>query len=59
MKQYLSNFDSIPLTLDTALFPGKNIPNIAKINRIFPGKGRGDKDFILTYVDSSVFLHYG
>ena len=46
MKQYLSNFDSTPLTFDPALFPGKNIPNIAKSNRIFPGKGRGDKDFI-------------
>ena len=44
-----------------ALFPGKNIPNIAKRNHIFPGKGRGDKDFILTYLDSSmaeVFPHY-
>ena len=44
-----------------AIFPGKNIPNIAKSNHIFPGKGRGDKEFILTYLDSSmaeVFLHY-
>ena len=46
MKQYLSNFDSTPLTFDPALFPGKNVPSIAKSNRIFPGKGRGDKDFI-------------
>ena len=27
-------------------FPDKIIPNIAKSNRIFPGKGRGDKEFI-------------
>ena len=49
------------LTFDPALFPGKNIPNIAKSNRIFPGKGRWDKDFILTYLDSpmaEVFPHY-
>ena len=33
MKQCLSNFDSTPLTCEPpapALFPGKNIPNIAK-----------------------------
>ena len=42
------------LTFDPALFPGKNIPNIAKSNRIFPGKGRGDKGFTMTYLDSSV-----
>ena len=61
MKQFLSDFDSVPLTFDPALFPGKNIANIAKSNRIFPGKGRGDKDFILIYLDSSmaeVFPHY-
>ena len=61
MKKYLSNFGTAPLTCDPALFPGKNIPNIAKSNGIFPGKGRGDKDFILTYLDSSmadVFPHY-
>ena len=54
MKQYLSNFDSPSFTCDPALFSGKNIPNIAKSNRIFPGKGREDKDFILTYFDSSM-----
>ena len=41
MKNYWSNF-------------GKNIINIAKSNHIFPGKGREDKDFILTYLDSSM-----
>ena len=59
MKQVLSNFDSRPLTCDPALFPGKNSLNIGKSNRIFPGKGRGDKAFILTYLDSptvEVFL---
>ena len=61
MKQYLSNFDSTPFTCYPALFPGKNISNIAKSNRIFPEKGRGDKDFILPYFDSSlaeVFPHH-
>ena len=61
MKQYLSNFDSPPFTCDPTLFSGKNIPNIAKSNPIFPGKGREDKDFILTYLVSSmteVFPHY-
>ena len=60
MKKYLSNFDSTPLTCDPALFPGKNIPNIAKSDRIFPGKGRRDKYFILAYLESSkgeVFWH--
>ena len=41
------NFDSNP-----ALFPGKNSPNLAKIYLIFPGKERGDKALILTYLDS-------
>ena len=61
MKKYLSNFHSTPFTCDTGLFPGKNISNIAKSNCIFPRKGRGDKDFILTYLDSSmaeVYPHY-
>ena len=61
MKKYFLNFNSTPLTSDSALFPGKNIPNIAKSNGIFPGKGRGDKDFILTYLGSltaEVFLHH-
>ena len=40
--------------LPPALFPGKNIPNNAESNRIFPGKGKEDKDFILTYLDSSM-----
>ena len=52
---YLSNFDSTLLTCDPALFPGKNIPNIAPSNRIFPGKGRRDKNFILTYLDLKFF----
>ena len=47
LKQHYSNFDSTSLTCDPALFPGKNISNIAKGNRIFPGKGRGD--IILTH----------
>ena len=35
-------------------FPVIIIPNIVKSNHILPGKGRGDKDFILTYLDSSM-----
>ena len=54
MKKDVSNFDSTPLTCDPVLFPGKNIPNIARNNHIFPGKGRGDKDFILVDLDSSI-----
>ena len=45
IKCYLSNFDSTPLNCDPALIPDKNIPIIAKSNRIFAGKGRGHKDF--------------
>ena len=57
----LSNFYSNALTCDPALFPGRNSPNIAKSNRIFPGKRGGDKALILTYLDSpmaDVFPHY-
>ena len=39
-KTVLSNFDSNPSACDLALFPGKNNANIAKSNRIFPGKRR-------------------
>ena len=50
----LSNFDSNPLICDATLFPGKNSPNIAKGNSVFPGKGRGDRALILTYLGSPV-----
>ena len=49
------------MTCDPILFPAKNSSNIAKINRIFPGKRRRDKALILTYLDSpmvEVFPHY-
>ena len=52
MKQDISNFDSDPLTCDPALLPAKNSPNSAKSNGIFPGKGRGDRALLLTYLDS-------
>ena len=61
IHKILSNFDSNLLIRDSTLFPGKNIPNIAKRNRIFPGKGRGDRALILTYLDSPMaegFLLY-
>ena len=54
----MSNFDSTPLTCDPALFLSKNIQNIAKSNGIFPEKERRDKDFILTYLDSSMALKF-
>ena len=41
--------------------PEKNSSNIAKSNRVFPGKGRGDRALILKYLDSpmaKVFPHY-
>ena len=57
----LSNFDSNPLICDPTLFLGKNSPNIAKSNRVFPGKWRGDRALILIYLNSpvtEVFPHY-
>ena len=56
-----SNLDSNPLICDPILFLGKNSPNIAKNNRIFPGKRGGDRVLILTYLDSpmaEVFPHF-
>ena len=73
MKYYLSNFDITLLTCDLTLFPGKNIPKIAKPNRVLCVYvyiyvcvyvyiyKYWDKDFILKYLDSSmaeVFSHY-
>ena len=40
------------MTCDPRLVSCENSPNIAKSNRIFPGKGRGDKSLILTYLDN-------
>ena len=57
----LLNFNSHPLIYDPTLFPGKNSPNIAKSNRVFPEKGRGDRALILTYLVSpmaEVFPNY-
>ena len=57
----LQNFESNPLICDPTLFPCKKSPNIAKSNRVFPGKGRGDKALILTYLNGAmaeVFPHY-
>ena len=50
----LTNLDSNPLICDRTLFPGKNSPNIAKSNRVFPGKGKEDRALILTYLNSSM-----
>ena len=44
----LSNCNSSPLICDPVVFPGKNSPNIAKSNRIFPGNGKGDRALVLT-----------
>ena len=57
----LPNFDSNLLIFDLTLFPGNNSPNIAKSNRVFPGKVRGDRALILTCLNSpiaDVFPHY-
>ena len=57
----LSNFDSNSLICDPTLFPGKKSPNIEKYNCAFPGKVRGDRVLILTYLDSPMtegFPHY-
>ena len=48
----MSNFDSSPLIFDSTLFLDKNSPNIAKSNRVVPGKGGGNRALILTYLDS-------
>ena len=52
MKWDMSNFDSDPLTCDPAMFLAKKSPNSAKRNRIFSGKGRGDRALILKYLGS-------
>ena len=49
-----SNFDSNLLICDPTQFPGKNNPNIAKSDRIFPGKGRGDRALTLTCLNSPI-----
>ena len=48
----MSSYDSDPLTCDTTLFTAKYSPNSVKSNRIFPGKERGERALILTYLDS-------
>ena len=57
----LPNFDFKSLIFDPTLFPGKNSRNIAKSNRAFSAKGRGDRSLILKYLDNpmaEVFPHY-
>ena len=39
---------------DPTHFPGKKSPNIANSNSIFPGKRRGDRALILTYLHSPI-----
>ena len=48
----LTNFDYNPLICHPTLFPGKNSPNIAKSDRIFPGKRKEDRALILTYLNN-------
>ena len=50
----LTSLDSNTLICDPTLFPGKNSPNIAKSNRVFPGKKKEDRALILTYLNSPV-----
>ena len=57
----MSNFDSDTLHCEPTMFLAINSPNSAKSNLIFPGKGRGDRALILTYLVSSMtedFLGY-
>ena len=59
--QNFVKFDSNPLVCNPILFPGRYSQNIAKSNRVFPGKWRGDRAFISTYLNSpmaEVFPHY-
>ena len=62
----LSNFDSNSLICYPTLFPGKSSSNIAKSNNTFPGKRRGDRALILTYLVSPlaevslpIFFNFG
>ena len=48
----MSNFNSEPLTCNPTLRRAKNSPDRAKSNYVFPGKGRGDRALILTYINS-------
>ena len=57
MKQYLSNFDSTPLTCDPTVFPGKVTPSIAKSNRIFPGK-EGEIKTLFLYIWIAQWLKF-
>ena len=52
-----SNFDFNFLICDPTMFPGKNSPNIAKHNRVPPGKGRGDRALILDSPMIEFFPH--
>ena len=53
-----SNFDSNLLICDPTQFPGKNNPNIAKSDRIVPGKGRGDRALTLNSPMAEDFPQY-
>ena len=50
----MSNFDSDAFTCDPVQFLGKNSPNSARSNSIFPGKERRNRALILTDLDSSM-----
>ena len=50
----LSHFDSNPLICDPTLFSDNKTPHIASSNRVFPGKGRGDRALILTHLVSPI-----
>ena len=59
--QNIIKFWFLPFVCDPTLFPGKISPNISNSNCVFPGKGRGDRALILTYLNSpmaKVFLHF-
>ena len=54
IARILLYFDSNLLVCDPTLFFIKTSPNIAKSNRVFPGKARGDRALVLTYLDSAI-----
>ena len=59
--QNIIKFWFLPFVCDPTLFPGKISPNISNSNCVFPGKGRGDRALILTYLHNpaaEVFPHY-
>ena len=54
----MPNSYSNPQTCDPVLIPTENSLNDAKSNRLFPGKARKDRAFVLTNLEF-IFVNYG